>query len=251
MAHFDKDGGGTLDGGEFLKGCFDLWREVDREQFREMERYRKAHKEKFEEGKRKREKELEDKLNSIKLCSYSKTEFVSALKKLRRAALMYDERVNISLQSFQGAAMTPYQFKDLLKRVLKIDLTLPELSSLVGHFDSDGDGGVSGSEFLSAFFTLRRDEQKKRIKANKEEDQVSSGERDRERSETESGARQRAERDSERSESRKEVGGAAIADERNQSLPLPPYTHPFLCVILNLSSSLFDTRRGRKSTFGT
>jgi hypothetical protein len=188
MSHFDKDGGGTLDGGEFLKGCFDLWREVDREQFREMERYRKAHKEKFEEGKRKREKELEDKLNSIKLCSYSKTEFVSALKKLRRAALMYDERVNISLQSFQGAAMTPYQFKDLLKRVLKVDLTLPELSSLVGHFDSDGDGGVSGSEFLSAFFTLRRDEQKKRIKANKEEDQVSSGERDRERSETASGA---------------------------------------------------------------
>ena len=66
--------------------------------------------------------------------------------------------------------MTPYQFKDLLKRVLKVELTIPELSSLVGHFDSDGDGTISGSEFLSAFFTLRRDEQKKVIQANQREE---------------------------------------------------------------------------------
>lgn len=123
------------------------------------------------------------------------------MKKLRKAALMFDDRVNISLQSFQGAPMNPYEFKDLLNRVLKVKLSIRELSSLVGHFDSDGDSTVSGSEvsvsgglggylnwlfltlhschsrslplsisfqFLSAFFALRRSEQLKVIKKNLE-----------------------------------------------------------------------------------
>ena len=168
--HFDGDGDGTVDGGEFLKQCNSLWNKVDSEAIRHMMEHRKQHVEKREMYDRLHEEKITKELTSVKLAKYTKSDAKSAMKKLRKAAVMYDNRVNISLQGFQGAPMNPYEFRDLINRVLKVKLNVRELSSLVGHFDADGDGEVSGSEFLSAFFALRRDEQLKTLKKKVEEE---------------------------------------------------------------------------------
>ncbi|GMH82388.1 hypothetical protein TL16_g09238 [Triparma laevis f. inornata] len=168
VSHFDSDGDGTVNGGEFLKQCNALWQKVDSEAVRHMMEHRKKHVEKREKYNRLHEEKIIKELTSVQLCEYGREDALSAMKKLRKAALMFDDRVNISLKSFQGAPMNPYEFKDLLNRVLKVKLSIRELSSLVGHFDSDGDSTVSGSEFLSAFFALRRSEQLKVVKKNLE-----------------------------------------------------------------------------------
>ena len=46
--HFDGDGDGTVDGGEFLKQCNSLWNKVDSEAIRHMMEHRKQHVEKRE-----------------------------------------------------------------------------------------------------------------------------------------------------------------------------------------------------------
>mmetsp|Transcript_12975 Transcript_12975/g.23763 ORF Transcript_12975/g.23763 Transcript_12975/m.23763 type:complete len:901 (-) Transcript_12975:53-2755(-) len=166
--HFDADGDGTVDGAEFLKQCNSLWAKVDSDAVRHMMEHRKKHVEKRDRYNKLHEEKIVKELTSVQLTAYDRSDALSAMKKLRKSALMFDDRVNISLQSFQGAPMNPYEFKDLLNRVLKVKLTIAELSSLVSHFDSDGDLTVSGSEFLSAFFALRRSEQLKALKRNSE-----------------------------------------------------------------------------------
>ena len=148
--HFDKDNDGTVDGMEFLKGCNSLWQEVDNDAMQKNIMSRQKLKVKQERYDKLHAEKIARELNSIQLTEFKESDVVSSMKKLREAAIKYDARVNISLQGFQGAPMNPYQFKDLLKRVLKLNLTIPELSCLMAHFDADGDG--TGALFTVSLF---------------------------------------------------------------------------------------------------
>ena len=99
----------------------------------------------------------------LELCEFGDEDTLSAMLKVREAAYMFDPRVNISLEAFQGPSMTAYEFKDVLRRVTRVDLTRKEVSALVEFFDGDGAGTVSGGDFVTSFFELRRDEQHKRL----------------------------------------------------------------------------------------
>jgi Ca2+-binding EF-hand superfamily protein len=168
MNHFDDDGDGTVDGTEFINEIYRIWGAYESEQVQKRTMLAIEHEERYAREQEEKEKEQEKLLTSLELCDFSSEDQLSAMLKLRDAAYMFDTRVNIGLEAFQGAPMTPYQFKDLLRRVLKMVVNRREVSALIDHFDEDGDGTVSGSEFLSAFFELRRAEQHKKTVANQE-----------------------------------------------------------------------------------
>ena len=215
MAHFDDDGDGTVDGTEFVNEIYRLWGayESEKMQVRRRERRarsacskhvakarcqstlpkqatsnppppslpqkmaaeRKEFEDKFTKEKEDKEEAAALLLTSLELCEFAPQDCLSAMLKLRTAAYMFDSRVNISLEAFQGPPMSAYQFRDLLRRVLKVNVNQREVSALIDYFDEDGDKTVSGGEFISAFFELRRDEQhkktvdnQKRVKVRKE-----------------------------------------------------------------------------------
>ena len=61
-------------------------------------------------------------------------------------------------------------FREQLRRQFQVVLTDPQLCGLFAHFDKNGDGTVSGSEFLAAFYKLGRAERIRRLARKREED---------------------------------------------------------------------------------
>ncbi|GMI20275.1 hypothetical protein TeGR_g5369, partial [Tetraparma gracilis] len=168
MNHFDDDGDGTVDGTEFINEIYQLWGEYESAKLAKIAAFQKEVRDTHEDAVREKEMRAEELRTSLKLCEFTAEDQLSAMIKLRDGAYMYDPRVNISLDAFHGAPLTPKQFKELLKRVLRIECNTREVSALIDHFDDDQDGTVSGNEFISAFFEVRRDEQHKRVKENQE-----------------------------------------------------------------------------------
>ena len=161
VEHFDKDKDGTVDGAEFLKAALGTWSE----DASDKARLAVEHKNKFLQDAARKDKDKEDKvfrdLNCLQLVDASPDDVASAMRKIRKAAYSFDSRVTIGLGGFQGPPMTPYQFRDLLYRTFAVRLSLPELAALFNAINVDGGATIDGAEFLSAFFTLRRDEQLK------------------------------------------------------------------------------------------
>ena len=87
--------------------------------------------------------------------AFSEADLQRALHKIGSAAATYD-RARGGLQGFDGAALTPRDFKLQLMATLRIKVTAAELSALVDFFDGDGDGVVDCSEFTNKFFKLGR-----------------------------------------------------------------------------------------------
>lgn len=78
----------------------------------------------------------------------------SALEKLGRAAEGFDKNhpASPSLKCFEGASMTAGLFKENLKRVFSINLSIGELGFLMNEFDKDKGGTIDTAEFLVTFF---------------------------------------------------------------------------------------------------
>jgi len=56
------------------------------------------------------------------------------------------------LKGFTGRMMTPKEFREQIRRSLSLELSMEEVTALVGHFDENGDGYIECREFVLHFF---------------------------------------------------------------------------------------------------
>lgn len=75
----------------------------------------------------------------------------------------------MSLQAFQGSAMHPPLFRDMIFRTFGVTLTPGEAGAVIKYFDKDGDGTVDGTEFLLLFTKLGFNEKTRRFNERKKE----------------------------------------------------------------------------------
>jgi Ca2+-binding EF-hand superfamily protein len=85
---------------------------------------------------------------------FTEEERVSAMAKISFAAARYDRLMpgTVQLDAFEGQVMTPALFREQLKSVFNMRISLGELAALMQYFDSDGDGFINCAEFLIHFF---------------------------------------------------------------------------------------------------
>ncbi|CAM9189608.1 unnamed protein product, partial [Chrysoparadoxa australica] len=175
MHHFDKDGDGTVDCGEFLVEFF-------KRGFNERSRRETRRRE--EEARKKEAAEAQWKVRfedvfaaaSAKQVDYSFTpeDRETAMQKLTDAAVNYNagSAGAVGLGAFQGSDMPPYVLREMLRRVLNVKLTPAELPAIMAEFDKDGSNSVSCTEFVKAFcklgFTKRSELHRKKLMEHRE-----------------------------------------------------------------------------------
>ena len=161
--HFDADGGGTIDGAEFLVHFFQMGFAEKAAQKRARDARGRALREEQLELARSKEQKAQSFLDAQVDWDFKPSDKRSALRKLTAASLAFAQgglRVTGAggLRGFQGASMPPAVLREQLKRTFSILLTKRELGALVGMVDSDGSGTIDGAEFLCFFLKIGREE---------------------------------------------------------------------------------------------
>lgn len=88
---------------------------------------------------------------------FTEVEFDIALRKLIFMCHQFDYRQlgPAGWRAFQGATLTPSEFRETLKRTFNVKVTPQELGALVTYFDSSLQGSINCSHFLNNFVQLR------------------------------------------------------------------------------------------------
>jgi Ca2+-binding EF-hand superfamily protein len=158
MHYFDPERTGIIVCGDFLKKFFTMGfeeRQRRKTQWREMQKHLIARR--LEEEKRKLE--ILDKKTSIVSGSsnhdFTEADFHSAMAKLTHAAFKFDRSLPgaASLNAFEVISMPPHIFKEQLKMIFNIKVTLPELWALVSYYDRDNTGEINCKSFISQFLS--------------------------------------------------------------------------------------------------
>ncbi|GMH77158.1 hypothetical protein TrRE_jg4467 [Triparma retinervis] len=172
MHEFDKDGDGTVDGSEFLVKFTQLGFAEKNERFRRRKEFdeRKRQKE-IEREKARLAKQAAEDAKKVALGEVKDEDWKSAMAKITAAAADYDKMSAsaMSLQAFQGSAMHPPLFRDMIFRTFGVTLNAGEAGAVIKYFDKDGDGTVDGTEFLLLFTKLGFNEKTRRFKERKKE----------------------------------------------------------------------------------
>ena len=113
---------------------------------------------------------------SIFTKGFTEEEKESAMTKLLEAALQYDRNSPgaMGLGGFQGVSMPPNVFREQIKRVFGLNVTLGELGALVSFFDRNntGSGVVNCKEFIDKFLRMGMLERDKLNKSKSHEQRV-------------------------------------------------------------------------------
>jgi hypothetical protein len=157
MAYFDKEGKGEINCRDFLIQFFRTGLE---ERYRLRVAWRLEQKRKKEkDAKALAENEEKKYLRALKEVDYdfSEPEFDNALRKLVLMCHQFDYRQlgPAGWKAFQGATLTPSEFRETLKRTFNVKVNPQELGSLVTYFDAGLKGAVNCSVFLNVFVQLR------------------------------------------------------------------------------------------------
>lgn len=84
---------------------------------------------------------------------FSDEDLDNGLLKLRRAAKLFDKShpSSLSLDGFCSVFSTPGIFKEMLRRTFNLVLPQREAVAVISYFDSEGNGTVNNSDFLTFF----------------------------------------------------------------------------------------------------
>ena len=167
-SHADRDKSGSLDGAEFLLMFF---KEAHEEHSTDLQKRLKLKELRVEKEKQKKIQEENDRVRADYSCfttSFTAENIKRVMRRLARHAFEFDvtsEQGKRTSKNFQ-CILRPAALKEQLFKSFHMKVTKAELGALIDQFDSDGDGDVSGAEFMVTFSKLgqiaRRNEKKKR-----------------------------------------------------------------------------------------
>lgn len=164
----DADGNGLLDGAEFLLMFF---REAHEERSKVAHKVQAARREVAAAAKLEKEEENKrdvDKDAGAFSSDFEPADTQRALRRLAEYARTFDvlsEDGKRTSANF-SCVLRPAALKEQLLKSFGMKTTRRELGALIAHFDQDGDGDVSGAEFMVTFNklgTLARNKERKRI----------------------------------------------------------------------------------------
>ena len=159
MNFFDTKGSGKISCQEFLIKFLGTGFE---ERARRRAQWRKMQSEANEMMIKKAEekKEIADKKIELKVGVFSEADFHSANSKLTGAAIKYQKSGPgaVGLDAFEATMMPPHVFKEQLKLVFGIKITIEELAALMSIYDPGNEGGILCKDFLIQFFRIGFDE---------------------------------------------------------------------------------------------
>lgn len=117
-------------------------------------------------------KKADDEKHFIKLREYSDDQYETAVQKLTQAAAKYIKGAPgaVSLTAFEAQTMLPHVFKEQLKLVFGLKVTIPELSALLHFFGNDEE--LTCREFVVKFVRMGIEERQSMRKKWKEDDKA-------------------------------------------------------------------------------
>ena len=122
-----------------------------------------------------KKKQKDDKISFVHVDhSYTEADFQTAFEKLTTGAMKYDKSGpgSVGLDAFEAVSMPPHVFREQLKLVFNVNVTLPELWALVAYFDRDETGVVNCKHFLTQFLRTGLDERIRIRQGWKKEEEV-------------------------------------------------------------------------------
>uniref|UniRef100_A0A7S3MK82 Uncharacterized protein n=1 Tax=Spumella elongata TaxID=89044 RepID=A0A7S3MK82_9STRA len=182
---FDTDNIGKISCEQFLKKFFKTGFDERQRQKVEWREHEKSIAERTIQKKTAKLKAQEDKIAFVDVDhNYTEADFQSAFQKLTTGAMKYDRAGPgaVGLNAFEAVSMPPHIFKEQLKLVFNVNVTLPELWALVAYFDRDQSGVVNCKHFLTQFLrtgleeririrqTWRKEEEERRLKDKQKEE---------------------------------------------------------------------------------
>ena len=159
--HFDTDGSGTIDCEYFLKKFIKTGYDERQRQKADWREHQRLVSESTARQAAIKQKQKDDKISFVGADhSYTEADFQSAFQKLTTGAMKYDRSGPgaVGLEGFEAVSMPPHVFKEQLKLVFNVNITLPELWALVAYFDRDNTGVVNCKHFLTQFLRTGLDE---------------------------------------------------------------------------------------------
>lgn len=168
--HADRDSSGAIDGAEFLLMFF---KEAHEEHSKDLHKRVKI-REQMEEDKRikkeRAEKELVVRDYACFSTNFTMQDTKRVMRRLAKEAFEFDVTSESGKRTSKNfcCELRPAALKEQLYKSFNMKVTKAELGALIAQFDKDGDGDVSGSEFMVTFSKLgqiaRKNERKKRDK---------------------------------------------------------------------------------------
>eukprot|EP01038_Epipyxis_sp_PR26KG_P006731 gene6731-9225_t len=168
------DNNGYVDGCEFILYFYHLRYEYRsnllKERVKRERQIRTAHQ--MHDVKIKEELELKAQIKLVD--DYKPDDLSSAINKLTNAAVKYDRLMPgaVQLDAFECENMKPHEFREQLKLVFNVQLTIPELSAYIKDFNTKhsfvGDN-MNCAAFLVNFFRIGFKEKNRRLKSVWEE----------------------------------------------------------------------------------
>jgi hypothetical protein len=133
MEHFDGDKSGTIDGSEFLVKFTQLGFAEKQNRFQKRKEFDERKKEKAKAWMKKREKAMADEAAKKVKAVFTQEDWNSAMGKITAAAADYDKcsASAMSLQAFQGSALQPPLFRDMVFRTFGVSLSSGEAGAIV------------------------------------------------------------------------------------------------------------------------
>jgi Ca2+-binding EF-hand superfamily protein len=159
--YFDSTGSGKIDCEQFLKKFIKTGYDERQRQKVEWREHQRVITEAAQRKKQIKQKEKDDKIAFADLDhKYTEADFQTAFEKLTTGAMKYDRSGPgaVGLDAFEAVSMPPHVFKEQLKLVFNVNVTLPELWALVAYFDRDNTGVVNCKHFLTQFLRTGLDE---------------------------------------------------------------------------------------------
>jgi hypothetical protein len=85
---------------------------------------------------------------------FTEEDFHSAFALLTEGAMKYNKSGagSVPLDAFEVASLPPHVFREQLKMVFNVKISLPQLWALISYFDKENTGSVNCEKFLIQFF---------------------------------------------------------------------------------------------------
>jgi len=166
MHYFDPEGTGKINCADFLKKFFKTgYEERQRRHMQWRQHQRSVIEEKEKQAKEKKQRDDNKLALTDASHEFTEADFQQAFALLTEGAIKYFKGApgSVPLNAFEVESLPPNVFKEQLKSVFGVKVTMPQLWALISFFDKDNTGSVNCEKFLIQFFRTGYEE-RNRIK---------------------------------------------------------------------------------------